>query len=176
VRRLPGVMEYLLLDEKFRKDIFDLETQAEVNGCISGLMPFVNRGVWETLKRKHCFILVLNESMLLLGPARDIVFISDKKGQKLGEYLPPDHREEFQGRSDVSFLSEDFIFYTNVEPEGEPFFVLPEIPFNYLEKIDGVRNVTSGSISTLSDDMIRARLGFHATKHWTHLVGFDIGD
>lgn len=173
VRSLPGVMGYYPLSDEFRKEVFDLETQAEENGALGGLMPFINRGVWAALKRENCFIIVVNESMLLLGPTRDVVFISDAKGQKLGEYLPPGHRDEFEGRKDVSFLSDDFIIYLEVQPEGEPFFVLPEIPFHFIDDIEGVWNVTSGSISTLTDDMIRQRLGFAETKHWTHLVGFD---
>jgi hypothetical protein len=176
VRGLPGVMDYRLLDDMFRKEVFDLETLAEENGAVGGLMPFVNRGVWETMKRKYCFIIVLSESMLLLGPTRDIVYISDCKGQKLGEYLPPGNRECMQERKDVTFLSDDFVLYLDVEPEGEPFFVLPEMPFNFLEDIPGITNVTSGSISTISDDLIRERLGHMNTKHWTHLVGFDIQD
>jgi hypothetical protein len=174
VRTLPGVIDYALLDDKFRKDLFDLETTAEENGAAGGLMPFINSGVWETLKREHCFILVVNSSMVILGHARDVVYICDKNGQTIGEYLTPDRREEMKDRKDVSFLSDDFVLYLDVMPEGEPYFVLPPIPFHYIDCIGGVKNVISGSISTLSDDMVRDRLGHAQTKHWTHLVGFDI--
>jgi hypothetical protein len=74
----------------------------------------------------------------------------------------------------VSFLGDDFILYMNVVPEGEPFFVLPEMPFDFLKGIDDVIDVTSASISTLSDDYIRGRFGYKATKHWTHLVGYNL--
>jgi hypothetical protein len=174
VRSLPGVIDYALLDEKFRSDIFDLETTAEMNGAAGGLMPFVNTGVWETFKRKHCFILVVNSSMVILEPTRDVVYICDQKGNTIGEYLTPERQKEMKGRTDVSFLSEDFVLYLDVMPEGEPYFVLPPIPFKFLDCIKGVKNVISGSISTLSDDMVRDRLGYAQTKHWTHLVGFDI--
>jgi len=52
--------------------------------------------------------------------------------------------------------------------------VLPRVDFPYLEDFPGVANVTSGSISTIADDFIRFRLGYRETKHWTHLIGFDI--
>ena len=61
-----------------------------------------------------------------------------------------------------------------VDIVGEPFFVLPNIEFPYLDGLEGVKDVASGSISTLSDDYIRERLGYSQTKHWTHLVGFNV--
>lgn len=174
VRSLPGVIDYVLLDETLRRDIFDLETSAEANGAAGGLMPFINTGVWETLKRKHCFILVVNSSTVILGHTRDVVYICDKKGQTIGEYLTPERQEEMRDRTDVSFLSDDFVLYLDVVPEGEPYFVLPPIPFQFIDHIEGVKNVISGSISTLSDDMVRNRTGHALTKHWTHLVGFNV--
>ncbi|OPY31738.1 MAG: hypothetical protein A4E32_01340 [Methanomassiliicoccales archaeon PtaU1.Bin124] len=176
VKALPGVMGYVLLDDEFRREIYDTELKAEENGCIGGLMPFVNRGVFETLERDHCFIIVVNESMLLLSQSRDVVFISDEKGQKLGEYLPPNHRDDVRNKPNVSFLSDDFVIYMDVEPEGAPYFVLPMLPFPFLDKIAGVTNVASGSISTLADDLVRSKMGFAETKHWSHLVGFDLAD
>jgi hypothetical protein len=174
IRNLPGVTDYIYVDADIRERITDLESMCEENGACGGLMPYVNTGVWETLRRQHCFIMIINSSALLLGPAKDLVYIADKKGQVLGEYLTPERREEFRERKDVSFIGDDFILYMGIEAEGEPFFVLPELPFDFLDGIDGVIDVTSGSISTLSDDYIRERYGYKATKQWTHLVGFNM--
>jgi hypothetical protein len=168
------VMDFRYLDPGLRERIVSIERSCEENGACGGLMPFVNTGVWETLRRQHCFILIIDSSALLLEPTKDLVFIADKSGQIIGEYLTPDRRAELQGRTDVSFLSDDFVLYLGVAPEGEPFFVLPELPFKYLDGIDGVIDVTSGSISTLSDDYIRHLMGYVNTKHWTHLVGFNL--
>ncbi|MCE5296295.1 MAG: hypothetical protein LLG16_04230 [Euryarchaeota archaeon] len=174
VRGLPGVIDFIYLDADLRENIVALESACEKNGACGGLMPYINTGVWETLRRQQCFVLIISSSAMLLGPTKDLVYIADKKGQVIGEYLTPERREEFKERTDVSFLGEDFILYMNVEPEGEPFFVLPEMPFDFLKGIDDVIDVTSASISTLSDDYIRDRFGYKATKHWTHLVGFNL--
>jgi len=175
-RSLPGVIDFRFLDKGFKEDIITLERSAEANGACGGLMPFVNTGVWKALDRKHGFVLVVNSSMMILSPTRDVVYISDQGGQIIGEYLTPVRRDEMREREDVCFMGDDFILYLNVVPKGEPFFVLPPIPFQFLDDIRGVRDVTSGSISTLSDDMIRQRLGYQNTKHWTHLVGFNLDD
>ena len=176
VRALPGVIDFRYLDKTLRDDIVALESKAENNGACGGLMPFVNTGVWETLKREHVFVMVVESSIMLLEPTKDVVFISDRSGQIVGEYLTPERREEMKGRKDVVYLSEDFVFYPDVSPHGPPFFVLPPIPFHYIEKVPHVKEVTSGSISTMCDDFVRDRLGYKATKHWTHLVGFNISE
>lgn len=174
MRSVPGIIDFQYLDEDFRKEIATAENACEANGACGGLMPFVNTGVWETLRRKYCFIIVIRSSISLLEPSKDLVYIMDKRGQIIGEYLTPERREEYHGRNDVQFFGEDFVLYLDVQPEGEPFFVLPEIPFHFLDDVDGVIDVTSGSISTLSDDIIRKKLGHLDSKHWTHLVGFNI--
>lgn len=173
-RDLPGVIDFHYLDTEFKDTLIALERSAEENGACGGLMPFVNTGVWKALDRRHGFVLVVNSSMMILSPTRDVVYISDQEGQIVGEYLTPSRRGELQNRDDVCFLSEDFIFYLNVVPKGEPYFVLPPIPFQFLDGIAGVKDVTSGSISTMADDMVRERLGYTQTKHWTHLVGFNL--
>lgn len=174
VKGLSGVMGFTYLDREMKEMITSLEQSCEENGACGGLMPFVNTGVWETLRREHCFIVVMSSSSMLLGPTKDLVYIADKNGQIIGEYLTPERREEFRERKDVTFLGSDFILYMDVVPEGEPYFVLPEIPFGFIDGIDGVIDVTSGSISTLSDDFIRKRMGYADSKHWTHLVGFNL--
>ena len=173
-RSLPGVIDFRYMDDELRSMIFALESEAEENGALGGLMPFINTGVWDTLKRKHCFLLVVSSSIPLLESTRDVVYISDQKGQKVGEYLTEERREEMAGKKNISYLSDDFIFYTDIMPEGQPFFVLPPMPFPFLQDIEGIKDVISGSISTLSDDYVREVLGYSQSKHWTHLVGFNI--
>lgn len=174
VRSLPGVLAAEPLTLEMRTAIIGLETEAEKNGACGGLMPFTNRGVWETFRRQEQFVIVIENDSILLGDDRDLVYISDQSGQRVGEWLNGERMKEMAGRDDVCYISPDFILYSDVKPVGEPFFVLPELDFPYLKDIDEVKNVTSGSISTLADDYIRNKLGYANGKHWTHLIGFDI--
>jgi hypothetical protein len=174
VAALHGVLAFEYLEGEFKENVLALEHEVEKNGACGGLMPFTNQGVWKAFERQVQFVIVAESSAVLLGASEGLVFISDQKGQIVGEWLNAKRQEELKGRADVCFLSTDFVLYPDVEVNGEPFFVLPEVDFPYLKDIPGVKNVTSGSISTLSDDFIRARLGYGETKHWTHLVGFDV--
>lgn len=172
--KLPGVIAVEFLSPEFRERLIELEQEAERNGACGGLMPFTNQGVWESFKREQQFILVIESGTLILGSGNGLVYISDQKGQIVGEWINPERFEELKDRKDVCFLSSDFVLYPDVHPEGSQYFVLPQIDFPYLNDIPGVKNVTSGSISTLADDYVRAQLGFAGTRHWTHLVGFDV--
>ncbi len=174
VRSLAGVIDFQYLEGEFADKIVELEQDAEKNGACGGLMPFTNEGVWETFSRQVQFIIVAESSAILLGVSPGLVYIRDQRGQIVGEWLNKERREELKDRPDVCFLSEDFVLYPDVEVSGEPYFVLPTVKFPYLEGMKGVKNVTSGSVSTLADDFIRHHLGFGDTKHWTHLVGFDV--
>jgi hypothetical protein len=174
VESIPGVIAVEILTPELRSAIINLETEAEKNGACGGLMPFTNRGVWESFRRQEQFIIVIDSSSIILGDDHDLVYISDQTGQRVGEWLNEARMKEMQGRDDVCYISPDFVLYANVKSVGEPFFVLPEMEFPYLKGVEGVENVTSGSISTMADDYIRNVLGHGNGRHWTHLIGFDI--
>lgn len=174
VESLPGIIAFKYLDEESRGDIIRLEKEAEENGACGGLMPFTNRGVWSAFEREVQFVIVGARDAVLLGISEGLVHIEDQKGQRVGEWVNAKRSEELRGNPDVCFLSEDFVLYSDVNIAGEPFFVLPKVDFPYLDGMEGVRNVVSGSVSTLADDYIRYRMGYSDTQHWTHLVGFDI--
>jgi hypothetical protein len=173
IRAIPGVMDVWFLEKEDRARLASIEKKAEANGACGGLMPFVNRGVWGTMSREVVAIVVIGSSIPLIGDQFNIVYIVDQTEQVIGEYLTPQRQEEFKERDDVCRVGTDFIIYNDRKMVGEPFFVLPELEFHFLDQIEGVTDVTSGSISTMADDWIRYEMGYTETKHWTHLIGFN---
>jgi hypothetical protein len=173
IRAIPGVMDMRFLDPVLKEEVTNLEVQAEKNGACGGLMPFVNRGVWEALGREVSLVIIGNTHLLVDN--RGLLFMMDQKGQIMGEYVTPQQRERIlEEKPDTKFLSEDFILHPEVEIHGEPYFLIDEIKFDYLEGIPGIARVTSGSMSTMSDDYVRGLLGFTGPDSWTHLIGFDL--
>ncbi len=119
--------------------------------------------------------LVLVGDLDLLVDDMGLLYMVDQKGQVLGEYVTPAQRERILcEKPDTKFLSEDFILHGDVEIEGEPYFLINETEFEHLDGIEGIERVTSGSMSTMTDDMVRELMGFSGPKKWTHLVGFDL--
>jgi hypothetical protein len=152
IRSIPGVVDMRYLDDDLKDKVACLERQTEEGGAAGGLMPFVNKGVW-----------VPNH----------VIYILDQKGQIVGEFLDESRRREMKSREDIYFLSEDFVLYSGLEIHGEPYFLVPEIEFHGLDDVKGVSRVTTASISTPSDHLIRSLMGHTRKRLWTHLVGFD---
>jgi len=173
VREIPGVVDMKFLDPDLKEQIVAREMQAEKNGACGGLMPFVNKGVWEALAREVSFIIIGNTHLLVDN--QGLLYMMDQDKQVIGEYVTPEQRKEIlEHTPDAQFLSEDFLMHPEVEISGEPYFLIDEIDFGYISDVPGISRVTSGSVSTLSDDFVRNALGYTGPRQWTHLVGFDI--
>lgn len=171
---LKGIEALEFLDQEFRQEIERRERDAEGNGAVGGLMAFVNTGVWDVLTRQEVFVIVARPQVEMLHPQEHLVHIVDQKGQVIGEYLPEGRRDEVELRENAYFLSDDFVLYGDVDIVGEPYFLIPPMTFPPLDGLPGIKRLVSASISTVSDDYIRSRLGFGDTKCWTHLVGYDL--
>jgi hypothetical protein len=176
VRSIAGVVDIKYLDEDLKEKVACLERRTEENGAVGGLMPFVNKGVWETLKRENCFVMILGSQDVPFAVPDHVIYLLDQKGQIVGEFLNEDKRREMRSRDDVYFLSDDFVLYHGLEIHGEPYFLVPEIEFHGLDDVEGVTRVTSASISTPSDHLIRSLMGLTTKRLWTHLVGFDFAN
>jgi len=109
-----------------------------------------------------------------ISKSRNLLLIKDAKGNVLGEWVNPDRMAELKGRQDIKLLGEDFVMYRGREPEGEPYFVVSEVDFPYLKGVKGIDNVTSGSPSGPTDELLREHLGLLNKETQSHLVGFDL--
>lgn len=174
IRNLPGFVDMVFLEPEMKDKIIELEKQAEENGAAGGLLPFRNTGVWEALDREVSLVIVFDAEIKMLGVDSPPVIMVDGHGNVLGEFVGPEKQKELQGQEGVHFLSDDFVIYSDVTPQGEPLFILPSLKFKALDNVKGISRVTAGSISPLSDYYIRDLLGYINTDHWTHLVGFDL--
>jgi hypothetical protein len=177
IRAEPGIVDMQFLDDKLESEIVKLETRAEKNKACGGLMPFVNTGVWASLDRDVTLFIIILSSELNLNDISGILYIVDQRGQKVGEYVNPDRIEQVKKeKPDALFLSDDFCLYRDVKIQGEPYFDIAPVPFPIIEKIPGVKDVTSGSVSTMSDELIRERTGYKKKGLWSRLVGFNFTD
>ena len=170
---IPGVEAMRFLGPELKEEITRLELLAEQNGACGGLMPFRNGGVWAALSREVSFMVVGNAHFIIHNEG--LLYMMDTSGQVIGEYVPPHLKEQFvKEHPDANFLSDDFALLTDVTVDGEPYFLIDEIEFPYLEKVKGITRLTSGSVSTMSDDLVRSLMGCEGPELWTHLVGFDL--
>lgn len=173
VLAIPGVEAVRFLGPELKEEITRLELLAEKNGACGGLMPFRNSGVWAALSREVSLMVVGNAHLIIHNEG--LLTMMDSSGQVIGEYVPPHLKEGFLKRHpDANFLSDDFVLYPNVAVHGEPYFLIGEVPFPDLDNTEGITKVTSGSVSTMSDDWFRSMIGLKGPELWTHLLGFDL--
>jgi len=162
IRTIAGVVDVRYLDPELKQQIRHYETVAESHGAAGGLMPYKNRGVWEVLARDVSVVLICEKDLGLLTDGEGMVCMMDKAGQVLGEYVAPARKEKVQAEHpNAFFLSDDFVMYPDRRADGEPYFLIDEVPVHDLDDIEGIARVTSGSMTTLSDDIVRGLHGFH---------------
>jgi len=172
LQSISGVVEVLIMDENVRSEVFRLETIADSNGACGGLLECTNNGVWASLKRDITVVLIGDQHLLLSNEG--LVVMVDDSGTIVGEYVTPFRKAQILEKNpEASFLSDDFVIYDGVKLTSEVHFEINEVGFDYLNDIAGIKNITSGSISTLSDDYLRDITKHSDKKYWTHLVGFD---
>lgn len=171
---IPGLRSMAHLDAAFRDDVIEAERQAEKMGAMGGLMPICNEGFWCTMMREEQYVLVFDGGSSVIDMATDLLQLKDERGNLVGEWLPAHRAEELRGDDRVQFISDDFVLYRDVPPDGEPRVVLPEVEFPFLNEMEGVNNVTSASPSGLADGAIRSHLGLSDPGLLSHMAGFDI--
>lgn len=173
VKKIPGVKEVIFCDSVLRKKMMELEKEAESNGAAGGMMTFQNIGVSESMDREYCFFIIVDPEEPLNNYGSNPLTMIDEAGQVVGEWVNEEKAAKLRERDDVHFLSDDFVIYESVEVVGKPYFIIQDMGFEYIEEVEGVKNVSSGSISGPADQYLREQFGYGDTRCWTHVIGFD---
>jgi hypothetical protein len=172
INNLKGVLGVQLLLDEDKKTLIEMESKRE-----GDVIPVVNSGLKECLEREFCLAIFKNIEFRY-PPLPTVLLVTDK-GRILGqELISNEEKKKYKDRSDVYFLSTDFIFFksnkssvaTGIEKE---FFLLPSIPFPELEEISGISDVTSCSPSTMGDSYLKDKYGYLQDPNIaTIIVGF----
>jgi len=173
VKKIEGVIDAKPLNEDDRKKVEELEKEAESHGACSGMMRFVNEGVWEVLKRNNVIVVLADDTRGFRPPPKPWIVMCDEDGCVVGEWLPPKRREEMKGNPNCMFISDDFVFYKDKYKMGDVYFLMPPIPFPEVEEVENVKDVVSGSTSPPADEYLKKITGYEGTNYWTILVGWN---
>ena len=176
IKKLKGVLDVQELSDDDKKALLEIES-----GRKGDMIPVVNEGLEECMKREFYLIILKNEEFR--SPSIPTVLLVTDKGRILGqELISPDEKEKYQNRKDAYFLSSEFVIFKpdvgtrNMQKEKE-FFLLPSIPFPELEEIEGISEVVSCSPSTEGDSYLKDKYGYPQDPHLaTILVGFSTKD
>lgn len=172
IKKMKGVIDVGELQDEDRDALKSSEFNRKED-----IIPVINRGLEECLKREYLLILLKNRNFRC-APNPTVLLITDK-GRILGqELISAEEREKYGCRDDVYFLSNDFVMFkidkNTVRTGGEKqLFVLPSIPFPELDDIKGIRDVVSCSPSTAGDHYLKNKYNYPDDPNLaTILVGF----
>lgn len=166
---LKGVRQVFYLDKDVRSELRKTETEYESRGPL----PVANEGVLECLKRKHVACIVKDKTFR--APPHATVLLIDDKGKVIGKELLPGEKIKTAPGVKTLALGKDFVIFYDGKTSGQARFVLPPVPFEEVEQMEGVREACSSSPSTMGDILIKRSKGLDDDpKLATILIGFDL--
>lgn len=176
VGKLDGVLDVQKLSDTNKKTLMKLESERKED-----IIQVINEGLKECLKRDVSIVLFKN-SHFRLPPVPTVLLVTDG-GEVLGqEVLTMEDKLKFEDQADAIFISPDFVIFKprrngfmSHEPQKQ-FFLLPPVPFQELDGVDGIMDVVSSSPSTNGDSYLKKEYGYpDDPKIASIIVGFSVG-
>ena len=169
VRTVDGVLDVFEMDDDTSNEVWEIERSVRTKVD----KDYKNIGYDEAMKRMHR-LCVFYDDTYIFG-IRSILKLMTTDGTVMGTNLAPHEIEEYKGRDDVLWVSEDFIVFTNVIGKGEEMFVLFPFEIKEIEEnVPGTYSVIGTSPTTSSDSALKTRFGKPMTKGmYTMIIAFD---
>ena len=143
----PGVVACWVLPDEDRAAIRQLETEANLRLALPG-MDIVNEGVKQVLERQH--VVVISHSPALRHPPGPIIVICDEQRVVGEEIWEPSRYEKLSKDPNALFLGRSLVLYRDAlaRARGKALkLTYSALPFPELEKIQGVKDVVSITIT-----------------------------
>jgi hypothetical protein len=174
--KIEGIDQVKLIADDLKNQILEIEKSHE-NHMKTMFADCINQGVRDVLARK-IVIAIMHNPQLRHPPGPTVVLSLHDEiiGEEVWEV---DTIKAMKKRSDVLFISEDFVIYKEKireTPSGKPEFLFPGLPFPELDIINGVNDVISASPIASTDVDIRRSMGWNEEDPnlGTVLIGFNI--
>lgn len=169
LKRTPHVLGvYTVVPEDLER-FFDIEADTKAG---SG-MPMLNRALDEC-RRRSSFLVVASDGEGFDQSIGNEVSMVDERGKVVGRMVSPDQMDDFAGRQDVVWLSDDFVLFTDLIPNGEIKVVMNPINITVVGREDGAADAVAMSPAPPGDAFLRGRLGITMDSHVSLFVmGFN---
>ncbi len=165
---MRGVKRSFYLTREMRKGLAELESMYPSIGPLS----VRNEGVLDCLGRQRVACIIKDSTFR--GPPKPTVVLVNDRGDEIGRELLPGESPP-TGPGKILMLGKDFVVFADRNTSAGARFVLPPVPFEEVERIDGVRSVLSSSPSTAGDHFLRKKAGLDDDPRLASiLVGFDL--
>jgi len=169
VRGVRGVKSAFVLDDATVKEIFD-EEDSVVDTTFG--MKMDNRALAEC-KKRSCHICVFCDSLFEV-PVDHVMTMEDGDGRMVGFDIPKGREDEFRGRDDIIFLSDDFALSADAGMENLRVVMLPQ-KVVCVGEADGIRDPVLYYPVTTTDIRLKERFGIPDSRDTaSSMLSFDI--
>jgi len=165
---MKGVEHVYLLD----KEILEQLRQEEASVKATLDIDVLNQGFLQALQREYVVCIVKNHTFR--PPPEPTVVLCGDDGCIMGIEVFPHNQGQYEDREDVVWLSDGFVVFPEVVPQGGERFIMPPVSFPEVNESLGCKNVISCSPSPSSDKMIKDHYGLEDDPRLASiLVAFD---
>ena len=149
LKAMKGAQHVFPLDECSKEGLIGIEDQ--VKGTLG--ISCKNLGVEECLKREH--VIVIIKDVRFRPPPEPTVLLIADDGMVVGIEIFPHQRQEYEGKDNVLFLSQDFVVFLDKRPKSRECFMMPPVSFPEVANLPGTKSVSSCSPSPPGDMFVR---------------------
>ena len=168
VSDVEGAVDAKLMDENIARAVLDEE--ATVRSTVG--VDVVNRAFQEVFKREIRICVFCDRKISTHDDST--LTLEDPSGNVLGRILSKRMIAEYKDRTDVIWVSDDFVMFPNVEPTGKEVFILHPMSFPLINENDGCKDVVLCSPAPSSDIILKKYYGVDLRADLaTMVLGYD---
>jgi len=171
LRSTKGVVGAFVMDDDVSNRVL-MEERSVVS--ITG-MDVQNIGFEEVMAREYRICVVYSNGFFEEPRGTPVIMMVNSSNEVVGTAVPEDMLEEYSKRSDIIWISDDFVLFANSNTDGTERFVLPPCKYAALNGKDGCRDAIFSSPATTSDILMKNYFGVSmSNKTSTIVVGFNV--
>lgn len=164
-----GVLKVMELSDGQFRDLWSEELRVKTQTH----SDYENVGFEILSKRKTRICIFVNDDFVF--NKHSLLRMLDGDGKIIGTTVPEEEMDAYRDRTDVVWLSKDFVMFLEVEAHGKERFVLYPYEFPELsDEIPGCLDVMGTSPAPTTDAMLKEMGGMPLnTRLYTFVLGFD---
>lgn len=164
-----GVRKAVLLDQ----DAVDIIKDEECHVVSSFGTPFENEALTECFSKDIALCIYCDYSFE--RPDDSILFLKDGEGRIMGQDVAASKKSEFEGKSNIVWLSDDFIMYPEADMGPGMRMVMVSQVYRGFSNEDGVSEAVVFFPATSTDCILKSRYGdCHDPQIATAIMGISL--
>ena len=169
LKTVDGVLDAFVMDDDISNKIWDIERS--VTTTIDS--DYKNVGYDMAMERGHRICLFYDDTYIF--GIRSKLKLMSSDGTVMGFTLHPDEIEQYKGKDDIIWVSEDFIVFPDIVGSGDEVFVLYPSEIHEMEDdVPGVKNAIGTSPTMSSDTLLKTTFNKPMVKGiYTFIIAFD---